>query len=271
MWRRRRVAADPDSISAALDAAEHHLDADEWERALRLLDDARRAAGRLAGGDWLGEVEILRAAALGQAGRFEAALEAATTACAVLPEEAAAHHERGVALYRLARFHQAARAFEEATRCDPGAAASWHALGRCALWLGDEPRARPAFARAARLQPDVYVVPVRVAAAEFDRLAAAAWERIPGRFRRRLGDLIVAVEPLPAVDDVAEGFDPDTLGVYEGATALASEAGLERIVLFQHNIENVCHDLGTLREEIRRTLLHEVGHHFGMEEDELPF
>src|SRR5258708_7107753 len=45
----------------------------------------------------------------------------------------------------------------------------------------------------------------------------------------------------------------------------------ERIPLYQRNHENVCATLGDLVEEIRRTILHEVGHHFGMDHDELPY
>ena len=131
--------------------------------------------------------------------------------------------------------------------------------------------ARDAFARAATLDPDEYVVPLRIAAGEFDRVAGDVWASIPPRFRAMLDNTMVVVEPLPDLEDVERGFDPDTLGVYEGSTALHTGAGPERIVLFQRNHENVCASLGALREEIRRTILHEVGHHFGMEEHELPY
>jgi predicted Zn-dependent protease with MMP-like domain len=76
---------------------------------------------------------------------------------------------------------------------------------------------------------------------------------------------------LPDPDDVAEGFDPDTLGVYDGATALHDGGAPERILLFQRNHEAIAGTLGGLHEEIRRTILHEVGHHFGMEECDLPY
>jgi len=64
--------------------------------------------------------------------------------------------------------------------------------------------------------------------------------------------------------------DPDLLGLYEGATVL--EHGLpERIVLYQRNHENVVANDRELAEEVRETMRHEVGHHFGMNEDELPY
>jgi len=50
------------------------------------------------------------------------------------------------------------------------------------------------------------------------------------------------------------------------------EHGLpERIVLYQRNHENVTADDGELAEEVQETMRHEVGHHFGMAEDELPY
>lgn len=182
----------------------------------------------------------------------------------------AAHYERGVALYRLARFDEAAQAFETATQRNSGAAEAWHALGRCAVWQRDMPRARAAFSRAATLEPEEYVAPVRIAAAEFDRIAADALRGVPALFRRRLANAFVVVEPLPDPEDVSAGFDPDTLGVYEGATALDEDGG-ERIVLYQRNHETVCGSLSALANEIRATILHEIGHHLGMDEDELPF
>jgi predicted Zn-dependent protease with MMP-like domain len=115
------------------------------------------------------------------------------------------------------------------------------------------------------------VVPVRIASGEFDRTAAQIWATIPAAFQARLRNALVVVEPLPDADEVARGFDPDTLGIYEGGTALAGDDWPERIVLYQRNHENVCGSLGALREEIRRTVLHEVGHHFGMDEHELPY
>jgi predicted Zn-dependent protease with MMP-like domain len=271
VWRRRRVSADPERVARALDVAEDELDEGDVAAALRLLEDARHAARRIGDPHLLGQVEVLRAEALSEADRFAAALDAATAACAASPDDADAHYQRGRALYRLGRMEEAARAFVTATRLAPDDAVSWHALGRSSVWIGDDRAARDAFRRAARLDPESYVVPVRIASGEFDRLAAQAWTSIPAAFRSRLGRLIVAVEVLPPLDDVEAGFDPDTLGVYEGATALVDSDLPERIVLFQRNIENVSGDLGTLREEIRRTLLHEVGHHFGMEEDELPY
>lgn len=62
------------------------------------------------------------------------------------------------------------------------------------------------------------------------------------------------------------------LGLYEGGTALEVGDGLpERITIFKESHEQVCTDWDEIVAEVRRTILHEVGHHFGMEEEELPY
>ena len=45
----------------------------------------------------------------------------------------------------------------------------------------------------------------------------------------------------------------------------------ERITLYKVSHEEACDTLDDLVEEVRRTILHEVGHHFGMEEEDLPY
>ena len=148
-------------------------------------------------------------------------------------------------------------------------AATWNLLGRVRIWL-KHPEAMTAFHRAAALRPDAYVVPHRVSRDRFARLAEAALASIPEAFQRQLTNTMIVVDELPDIDAVREGEDPDLLGLYEGATAL--EHGLpERIVLYQRNHENIVADDAELAEQVRETMRHEVGHHFGMAEDELPY
>jgi predicted Zn-dependent protease with MMP-like domain len=66
----------------------------------------------------------------------------------------------------------------------------------------------------------------------------------------------------------AEGL----MGLYEGAGALAAGDWLpERITLYKRSHEEAVDSMEELVDEVRRTILHEVGHHFGMEEEELPY
>ena len=148
-------------------------------------------------------------------------------------------------------------------------AATWNLLGRIRVWLDDD-HADTAFARAAALRPQQFGVPYRVARDYFARLAEKALAGIPEAFQSQMSNTMIVVDDLPDLDAVREGEDPDLLGLYEGATVL--EHGLpERIVLYQRNHENVVANDRELAEEVRETMRHEVGHHFGMAEDELPY
>jgi predicted Zn-dependent protease with MMP-like domain len=64
------------------------------------------------------------------------------------------------------------------------------------------------------------------------------------------------------------------LGVFEGVPATQKSvfevpAGPDRIVLYQKNIEAVCSTEDEIRREIRLTVIHELGHYFGMTEAQL--
>jgi predicted Zn-dependent protease with MMP-like domain len=170
--------------------------------------------------------------------------------------------------YRTGQMRAAAESAERLASMRPDAAAL-HFLGRVRLWL-QRPDAEEAFAGAADLDPEHYVRPYRVDPDQFERMAAAALTRIPAEFHQFLENTLIVAEPLPRLRAVRAGEDPDLLGLYEGATAL--ERGLpERIVLYQLNHETISGSKRELAEQIEETVRHEVGHHFGMEEDELPY
>jgi predicted Zn-dependent protease with MMP-like domain len=98
---------------------------------------------------------------------------------------------------------------------------------------------------------------------EFEEAAQAAVDSIPEEFRPYLDNTVFVIE---------EGSTDGLMGLYEGATALAAGEGMpERITLYKRAHEEMATTVEELVEEVRRTILHEVGHHFGMEEDDLPY
>ena len=98
---------------------------------------------------------------------------------------------------------------------------------------------------------------------QFEAAAQAAVDSIPDDFKPYLENTIFIVE-----ESSPEGL----LGLYEGATALGAGEGMpERITLYKRSHELAASSTSELIEEVRRTILHEVGHHFGMGEDDLPF
>ena len=136
-------------------------------------------------------------------------------------------------------------------------------------------RAEDAFRHAAQLRPRTIGVPFRLRPDSFDRVAQEALDTIPESLRALLENTSIIVRPLPAVELVEDGVDHDVLGLWiqspagTGGIMALGDGGLDAIELYQLNIENVCFDLKSLHREIRRTVLHEVGHHFAMDHEEL--
>jgi predicted Zn-dependent protease with MMP-like domain len=137
--------------------------------------------------------------------------------------------------------------------------------------VGRVPDADRAFARAAELSPEDYFLPYRAERRKFERLVEEVLASLPAEFARHLENVEVAVEEVPDRKLLREGdIEHDTLGFYQGATIQSGDWGFpDRILLFWRNLENISPDRATLVREIRDTVLHEVGHHLGMEEHQL--
>jgi predicted Zn-dependent protease with MMP-like domain len=98
---------------------------------------------------------------------------------------------------------------------------------------------------------------------QFEDAAQAALDSIPEEFKPYLENTVFIVE---------ESSPEDLLGLYEGATALGAGEGMpERITLYKRSHEEAAESMDELVDEVRKTILHEVGHHFGMEEEDLPY
>jgi predicted Zn-dependent protease with MMP-like domain len=120
--------------------------------------------------------------------------------------------------------------------------------------------------------------------AQFDLPAASATivdvaqrviEELPSEFRDRLRDVPIIVEARPSLDLVRDGFDPRSLGLFEGADhrepIFDAVGPPPRIVLYAANLTATLDpdDPDALETEVEITVLHEVGHYFGLEEERL--
>lgn len=76
--------------------------------------------------------------------------------------------------------------------------------------------------------------------------AQSALDGLPAEFADRLGDVAIAIE---------DSHPEDLMGIYDPV------GGLERVVIFR--------DANPTEDEVRKTVLHEIGHFFGMDEDAL--
>ena len=95
---------------------------------------------------------------------------------------------------------------------------------------------------------------------------------LPEPLREEARELPVTFEPRPNAGLQADGIESDTLGLFTGAEF--ADAGREvlpsQIILFLENIWEVVKGVPEVfQEEIRTTFIHELGHFFGLDEDEL--
>jgi predicted Zn-dependent protease with MMP-like domain len=118
---------------------------------------------------------------------------------------------------------------------------------------------------------------MRLSTDEFRLLVERALDTLPEQFLPYLDGLAVDVEPMPDEATLRSvGLDDPRalLGLYHG-TPLTKRSvehtyrWPERIVIYQRNIERICRSPKQIVRQIRRTVLHEIGHHFGLDEDDL--
>jgi len=121
------------------------------------------------------------------------------------------------------------------------------------------------------------IAELRRGRADFEALVAEAIRSLPPRVRLRLENVEVVVEEAPTAEDLAlAGIEPEgtLLGLYRGTPRHERsvwQGGLlpDQIVIYRRPIQSVARERGALVKEIRITLMHEIGHYFGMDEDDL--
>jgi predicted Zn-dependent protease with MMP-like domain len=112
---------------------------------------------------------------------------------------------------------------------------------------------------------------------KFEKLVDEAVALIPARFRREMKNIAVVVEDEPSTEllDEMEIDPPDSLyGLYQGTPLPERTWGYgntlpDRVTLFQKPIEEDSEDEDDVRAVIGETLIHEVGHYFGLSEEEI--
>jgi predicted Zn-dependent protease with MMP-like domain len=103
---------------------------------------------------------------------------------------------------------------------------------------------------------------------------AATQRRLPVEIREAARAVPVLFEPVPGADVLADGFEPDLLGLFAGnpvGTDLSDgDPSPPRIFLYTSNLWDYAEeDVEAFREEVRLTYLHELGHFLGWNEDQI--
>jgi predicted Zn-dependent protease with MMP-like domain len=119
--------------------------------------------------------------------------------------------------------------------------------------------------------------------AEFERVVDEALESLPKRFADLIENVVISVEEEPTDEDLEsiddgdggkDDEDSELLGIYRGValTDRSSEAPLlpDEIALFRGPVNRVARTRREAVEEVRETVIHEIGHYFGLTDEEMP-
>jgi predicted Zn-dependent protease with MMP-like domain len=111
----------------------------------------------------------------------------------------------------------------------------------------------------------------------FEKLVSDAIRELPEEFREKLQNVAIIVEDYPSAELIEQtGLAPDEtlFGLYEGVPL--TERGYfsepfypDRILIFQRSIEDECDSAEEIKHEVKTTLVHEIAHFFGMDDDYL--
>ena len=111
---------------------------------------------------------------------------------------------------------------------------------------------------------------------QFTEIVEEVLDSLPREFRERILNVAVLVEDLPPDQLSRQSARPRQLllGLFHGVpmtkkSVFGLQSGPDYVVLYQKNIEAVCANEAEVREQIRRTVVHEFGHYFGMDEAQL--
>ncbi len=113
---------------------------------------------------------------------------------------------------------------------------------------------------------------------QFESLAEESIRTLPEEFRRYFENITIIVEDQPDSEEARrlKSRRELILGVYSGVPYPEKKGFFnipyplpDKIILFQRNIEDICSSEKELTEQIRKTLIHEVGHYFGLSEGDL--
>jgi Flp pilus assembly protein TadD/predicted Zn-dependent protease with MMP-like domain len=280
------LALDPDDPETLRAVADFYINGkgERGRDALRLgLELAQRGsrraeARRRRNPPLVADLAVLEAQALNDLGRSDEALARVGAALRIAPGRGDALHEKGVALFDLSRFAEARGVLQKALGIQPDDAYTHQMLGLTLEQLADPKGADAELARALELAPIELSRPVLVSVAEFQKEIDAVVSTLPAERKARVRAIKVEISDLPDPVDLAAvtpPFPPTILGLYRGpvghAADLPPQAGDEpvSIVLYRKNLARAVKTRSELSEQIRDTLLHEIGHLEGLDEDDL--
>lgn len=114
--------------------------------------------------------------------------------------------------------------------------------------------------------------------AEFEDAVGEALDSLPGRFADLVKNVAIAVEEEPDDDDLAEndlGEGGELLGIYRGVALTERDHSPpllpDEIAIFRGPINRVARSRSEVLRQVRKTVIHELGHYFGLDDHEMPY
>jgi tetratricopeptide (TPR) repeat protein len=278
----RALALDPEHLDALLGAAHLYTvslpstrERDELgvlysERGLQLAEEEKDTK-------LVAQFALLSAMAFNDLGQARAALDRAEEVLAQETGNREAAYERAVALFELCRFNEAKQAFSAMLEDPERSAHAHHHLGLLLEREGKTVEAERHFARARQLAPEDFPEPQILSKADFAAEVGKALKELPGDMRHDLTGIPVTAEEFPKEEDLLGGdppLSPAILGLFRGpplGDPCTPEDGkpCRSVALYRLNLARAVKTHDELIEQIRVTLLHEVGHLRGEDDYEL--
>jgi predicted Zn-dependent protease with MMP-like domain len=231
---------------------------------LRPISEARALIARLA---------LLEGQALNDLGRSREALSRLDASLAAAPDDLHARYERAVALFDLCRFADARRGFQDVLERNPHDAWAHHHLGLTLERLGDGAGAEREMQRARAEAPSDFKSPIELPASEFRALVQSEAERLSPELKADLKKVKLETADLPDLEDLTAEeppLAPTILGLFRGAPiGEAPESEPRAIVIYRKNLARAVATREELVAQVRTTLLHELGHLRGEDDEAL--
>jgi len=118
---------------------------------------------------------------------------------------------------------------------------------------------------------------MKVTEEEFEELVAEVISSLPEKFKKKMENIAIAIEDLPSQELLIEmkiKSPYGLLGFYRGVPY--PRRGIwyrnvlpDKIIIFKKPIEVRCRNREDIKESVRRVVVHEIGHYFGLEEADL--
>ena len=272
-----------DRIAFLLDEVDARLDEGHADEGLELALQAQKLLERNQKVEELKpklldlevDTRYLLAASRFELGDMAAALREYETVRKLDGRDAEIDYWQARALFHSWRFDEAAQMIARHKPKSNTKAGVYYYHALLADFAGKRGDADELFAKAARENSDDYPLPVRLPEDEVQGMLEDLLEALPRDVRKALADVEISLLALPDPKiHTSPDVDPLVLGLYSGVNLLERQGdtvapSMDRIEIFQRNVERVVGDKDELREELKITLLHEIGHHLGWEEEDL--